>query len=122
MPCSATTVTQTHLYDGVKNSLRRISPDNDATRVSKYIPRALATTIPRPVLYYNYDVGESSDLIFGVSLVDYATSRGLADGEVPKIMRICIEEVDKRGLECEGIYRVSGRHAHVIEVRFASFS
>ena len=26
---------------------------------------------------------------------------------MPKIVRICIEEIDKRGLESEGIYRVS---------------
>jgi hypothetical protein len=37
--------------------------------------------------------------------VDYATAKGLPDGAVPKIIRICIEEIDKRGLESEGIYR-----------------
>ncbi|KAG6866016.1 hypothetical protein C0991_009424 [Blastosporella zonata] len=46
-------------------------------------------------------------------LVDYSTAKGLQDGEVPKIIRICIQEIDRRGLESEGIYRVSGRHAVV---------
>jgi RhoGAP domain len=55
-------------------------------------------------------------LIFGVSLVDYATARGLGEA-APKIVRICVQEVDQRGLGSEGIYRVSGRHAIVQEVR-----
>ena len=45
-------------------------------------------------------------MIFGVSLVDYTTSRGLPDGSIPKLVHICIEEVEKRGLNSEGIYRV----------------
>lgn len=46
-------------------------------------------------------------MIFGFSLQDYATARDLPEGEIPKIVRICIEEVDRRGLDSEGIYRVS---------------
>lgn len=71
------------------------------------IPRFLNGAAPKRVLYTNYYVGDCMDLIFGVGLVDYATSRGLSDGEVPKIVRICINEVDRRGLNSEGIYRVS---------------
>jgi len=37
--------------------------------------------------------------------VDYATAKGLPEGAVPKIIRICTEEIDRRGLESEGIYR-----------------
>lgn len=39
--------------------------------------------------------------------MDYATARGLGEGDVPKIVRICVQEVDQRGLDAEGIYRVS---------------
>jgi len=93
-----------------------------------------------PVLYQNYLMGDSKDLIFGTSLTDYAISRGLvigpgialglADGDrepdgrehdknfgprnglqwddqVPHIVKICVHEIDNRGLMCEGIYRVS---------------
>lgn len=84
----------------------KVSPEKDVYLVTTHIPRALASLIPKPILYYNYTVGECSDLIFGVSLVDYATSRGLGETEIPKIIRICIQEVDERGLESEGIYRV----------------
>jgi hypothetical protein len=70
-----------------------------------HIPRSLASAIPDPILYEHGQVGECNDLIFGFSLVDYATAKGLPEGAVPKIIRICIEEIDKRGLEIEGIYR-----------------
>ena len=48
-----------------------------------------------------------------MGLVDYANSRSLHEGEVPKIVRLCIAEIEKRGLNTEGIYRVSGRLANV---------
>jgi hypothetical protein len=43
----------------------------------------------------------------GISLVDYASARGLKDNAVPRIVEICIREVEARGLNAEGIYRVS---------------
>lgn len=75
--------------------------------VNAYISQSLASSIPPPVLYHNFHVGECRDLIFGFSLQDYATARDLPEGEIPKVVRICIEEVDRRGLNAEGIYRVS---------------
>lgn len=75
--------------------------------VNAYIGQSLALSIPIPILYHNFYVGECKDLIFGFSLQDYATARDLPEGEIPKIVRICIEEVDRRGLDAEGIYRVS---------------
>ena len=75
--------------------------------VRAYIGQSLASSIPSPILYHNFYVGECKDLIFGFSLQDYATARDLPEGEIPKIVRICIDEVDRRGLDTEGIYRVS---------------
>jgi len=46
-------------------------------------------------------------MLFGVSLVDYVSSRALKDGELPKIVALCIAEVEARGLKTEGIYRES---------------
>jgi len=85
----------------------RISPEKDVAKLKTQIPRSLASAIPDPILYEHGLVGECNDLIFGFSLVDYATAKGLSEGAVPKIIRICIEEIDKRGLESEGMYRVS---------------
>ncbi|KAF9478021.1 RhoGAP-domain-containing protein [Pholiota conissans] len=109
----ATSTTQTQLSSLMRSIIDRISPERDIAKLNMNIPRSLASAIPDPILYEHGQVGECNDLIFGFSLVDYATAKGLSDGAVPKIIRICIEEIDKRGLECEGIYRVSGRHAVV---------
>lgn len=95
----------------------KVSTELDMRGVNAYIAQSLASSIPAPILYHNFHVGECKDLIFGFSLQDYATARDLPEGEIPKIVRICIDEVDKRGLEAEGIYRVSGRVASVNELR-----
>lgn len=86
--------------------IEKISPEKDVSLLTSTIPRLLNLATPKPQYYQNYSVGECRDLIFGVSLVDYATAKGLADGEIPKIVRICIREIEQRGLEAEGIYRV----------------
>lgn len=88
----------------------KVSTERDMKGVNAYIAQSLAASIPIPILYYNFYVGECKDLIFGFSLQDYATARDLPEGEIPKIVKICIGEVEKRGLDAEGIYRVSSRH------------
>ncbi|RDB29694.1 Rho GTPase-activating protein 27 [Hypsizygus marmoreus] len=110
---SATTTTQTQLSSHLRSIVDMIYPEKDVAKLKAYIPRSLASAIPEPILYQHGSVGSCNDLIFGFSLVDYATAKGLQDGEIPKIIRICIQEIDRRGLESEGIYRVSGRHAIV---------
>lgn len=84
----------------------KIHPEQDTAVISNNIPKLLAAATPKPMYYQNYSVGECKDLIFGVSLVDYATTKGLAEGEIPRIVKLCIKEIDDRGLETEGIYRV----------------
>ena len=84
-----------------------ISADKDTLAVTSQTARSMALATPRPTSYYNYHVGECKDLIFGVSLVDYANAHGLPEGEIPRVVGLCIDELDKRGLETEGIYRVS---------------
>lgn len=123
----ATNVTQTQLSEHARSVIKKISPERDLSLAANQIPRSLASLVPKPILYYNYNVGECNDLIFGVSLVDYATSRGLSETEIPRIAQLCVDELNKRGLEAEGIYRVSGRHAvvqdlqHKIERNEAAF-
>ncbi len=97
----------TQLSSHLRSIIDRISPEKDVDKLKSQIPRSLASAIPDPILYEHGLVGECNDLIFGFSLVGYATAKGLPEGAVPKILRICIDEIDKRGLECEGIYRAS---------------
>jgi hypothetical protein len=66
--------------------------------------RALSFSIPPVTLYRNYNrPGPYSELIFGVPLVALETN----EDNVPKVMRMCIEEVEKRGLDIKNIYLVS---------------
>jgi hypothetical protein len=65
--------------------------------------RAISFSTPPLVLYRNYHPGGYSNLIFGVPLVDHGVNEDL----VPKVMRMCIDEVEKRGLNNDDIYWVS---------------
>jgi hypothetical protein len=65
--------------------------------------RALSFSIPPLTLYRNHRPGAYSDLIFGVPLVDVETD----EDNIPKVMKMCIEEVEKRGLNTKKIYSVS---------------
>ncbi|THH11784.1 hypothetical protein EW145_g435 [Phellinidium pouzarii] len=112
----ATNTTISHLATHAQNFLPLITSQKDLAFLSTARPRYVKQSIPKRSLYTNYYVGDCSDLVFGVGLVDYATSRGLQEGDTPKIIRSCIAEVEKRGLGSEGIYRVSGRHAVVHEM------
>lgn len=103
---SATHTTQAQLSTHARSVVDKISPQVDVSKLQAYIPRSLASAIPDRVLYESGHVGECNDLIFGFSLLDYAMAHNLQEGEAPKIVRICIKEIDERGLEAEGIYRV----------------
>ena len=68
--------TQTQLVSHQRAFVDRIAPAADVAALSARLP-SLAAAVPPPVLYYNYRVGECADLLFGVSLVDYATRAAL---------------------------------------------
>lgn len=121
------------MSSGLYNTVQTVSPLRDSYQLKQLTAKGLEVAKPKKVLYYNYFVGECKDLMFGVSLLDYASSRGLKERDMPKVVKICIKEVEERGLKLEGIYRVrlstsmnnnnanirkmSGRQATVVEVR-----
>ena len=78
--------------DGAEKSILRVS-----------FRRALRISIPPVTVYRNYHPGAPSDSIFGVPLVDVTTDQD----NIPKVIRMCIEEVEKRGLNTKKIYSVS---------------
>jgi len=92
----------------VRDCVASISPDKDTLAVTSQTARSIALATPKATLYFNHYVGECKDLIFGISLVDCAVSRGLQDGQIPKIVDISVAEIESRGMDAEGIYRVSG--------------
>ena len=83
----------------VKNAL----DGTDTSDLKAYFRHALSFSIPPLTLYRNYRPGGYSNLIFGVPLVDLRMN----EEKIPKVMRMCIEEVEKRGLHIENIYTVS---------------
>jgi hypothetical protein len=85
----------------VENVLARKDTSESVLRAS--FCRALSFSIPPPTFYRNYCPGAHSDLIFGAPLVDLVTNQD----NVSKVMRICIDEVEKRGLDTKSIYLVS---------------
>lgn len=102
----ATAATTTQLSNHARESITQISATKDTLAVTSQTTRSMALATPPQTLYQNYYVGECKDLIFGVSLVDYTTARGLPDGTWPRVVTLCVKEIENRGLECEGIYRV----------------
>jgi hypothetical protein len=109
----ATHTTQSQLYNHCQTAVDSISPEKDMLKHKPQFLRSLNMSIPEPTHYQHGGVGICKDLIFGFSLLDYATDKNLQDGQIPKVVQICIREVDRRGLEAEGIYRVSGRLAAI---------
>ena len=71
--------------------------------------QTLYFSTPPLTLYRNCRPGGYSNLIFGVPLVDLGTN----EENVPKVMRMCIEEVEKRGLNVDKIYSVRLLLRHV---------
>jgi len=67
--------------------------------------RALSFSIPPVTLYRNYHPDACPNLMFGIPLVGPTANQG----SVPRVMQICIEEVEKRGLNTNKIYSVSDR-------------
>jgi hypothetical protein len=90
----------------VQTVIETVSAENDSSVLSASLQRSPALSNPPPVFYKNCYVGECPDLVFGRKLVDYAATQG-SENVVPKILRVCIEEVNRRGLETVEIYKVS---------------
>ena len=67
--------------------------------------RTLSFSIPLPSLYRNHRPGVYSHLIFGVHLTDLETDD--LENNVPKVMKTCIEDLEKRALDTRGIHSVS---------------
>ena len=88
-----------------KTEVENVLDTTDTSDLRASFRRALSLSIPPLTLYRNCRPGGYSNLVFGVPLVDHATST--REGNVPKVMKMCMEEVEKRGLHIDGLYPVS---------------
>ncbi|KAH9017977.1 hypothetical protein EDB85DRAFT_2154825 [Lactarius pseudohatsudake] len=72
----------------------------DTSNLKASFRHTFSSSIPPPALYLNYRLGGHSNLVFGVLLRDCMT-----DGDcVPKVIRMCMKEVEERGLDTYEIY------------------
>lgn len=103
MACSKAFATHSDTAKRTGEEVKNALGGTDGSGLTVTFRRAVSLSTPPPTLYHNYRSGGYSKLIFGVPLVDLGTS----EGKVPKVMRICIEEIEKRGLNVNQIYTVS---------------
>jgi hypothetical protein len=85
----------------VEKSLAR----GDTSNLRASFRRALSFSIPPPSLYRNPRPGIYAHLIFGVPLADLETDD--LENNVPKVMKTCIEDLEKWALNTQGIHAVS---------------
>ncbi|KAL1775098.1 rho GTPase-activating protein 9 isoform X1 [Sigmodon hispidus] len=101
----------------IRLSSRRISSryaegTEQKNRVRNKLKRLIAK---RPTLQSLQERGLLRDQVFGCQLESLCQREG---DTVPSFVRLCVEAVDKKGLDVDGIYRVSGNLAVVQKLRF----
>ena len=101
--CSAARIKCSNLAMSARTGVENVFAGTDTSGLRASFGHALSLSIPPLTLYCNYRPEPYSDLIFGVPLPNPATSHE----SVPKVIRMCIEEVEKRGLDTRKIYSVS---------------
>ncbi|XP_032901247.1 rho GTPase-activating protein 12 isoform X2 [Amblyraja radiata] len=79
------------------------------TKLKKFLTR-------RPTLQAVRDKGYIKDQVFGCNLSSLCQREGTT---VPKFVTMCIDHVEKEGLNVDGLYRVSGNLAVIQKLRFA---
>uniref|UniRef100_UPI00398EAC5B rho GTPase-activating protein 12b isoform X3 n=1 Tax=Pristiophorus japonicus TaxID=55135 RepID=UPI00398EAC5B len=79
------------------------------TKLKKFLTR-------RPTLQAVRDKGYIKDQVFGCNLSSLCQREGTT---VPKFVMMCIDHVEKDGLNIDGLYRVSGNLAIIQKLRFA---
>ncbi|XP_055521065.1 rho GTPase-activating protein 12-like isoform X3 [Leucoraja erinacea] len=79
------------------------------TKLKKFLTR-------RPTLQAVRDKGYIKDQVFGCNLSSLCQREGTT---IPKFVTMCIDHVEKEGLNVDGLYRVSGNLAVIQKLRFA---
>uniref|UniRef100_A0A8C5SNQ9 Rho GTPase activating protein 27 n=1 Tax=Laticauda laticaudata TaxID=8630 RepID=A0A8C5SNQ9_LATLA len=88
------------------------SSDSDSHRIRNMLRKFL---LRRPSLQYLRDRGYIKDQVFGCALQDLCDRE---KSKVPHFVRQCIATVEKRGLDIDGLYRISGNLATIQNLRF----
>ncbi|XP_062972653.1 rho GTPase-activating protein 15 isoform X2 [Elgaria multicarinata webbii] len=89
-----------------------ISDTTDRNRVKSRLKKFITR---RPSLKTLQEKGIIKDQVFGSHLHRVCERDG---STVPQFVKICIKTIEKRGLDVDGIYRVSGNLATIQKLRF----
>ncbi|KAM8755996.1 rho GTPase-activating protein 9 isoform 4-T5 [Acanthopagrus schlegelii] len=101
--------------DDRRTSLPRSSSNLENTERKRVKTRLKKLILKRPPLQALQEKGLIKDQVFGCSL-EMLCERERST--VPRFVRLCTEAVEKRGLDTDGIYRVSGNLAVIQKLRF----
>jgi hypothetical protein len=107
MACSTASAKYNNLAMSTRVEAEKVlaGRDTSESNLLTSFRHVLSVSIPPVAFYCKYGPGAhwDSGLIFGEHLVDVETDQD----NVPEVMRLCMEEVEKRGLDTKGIYSVS---------------
>ncbi|XP_008406687.1 rho GTPase-activating protein 15 isoform X3 [Poecilia reticulata] len=101
--------------DDRRNSLPRSVSNLENTERKRVKTRLKKLILKRPPLQALQEKGLIKDQVFGCRL-EMLCERERST--VPRFVRLCTEAVEKRGLDTDGIYRVSGNLAVIQKLRF----
>ncbi|KAI8378026.1 uncharacterized protein BYT42DRAFT_365062 [Radiomyces spectabilis] len=97
-------------------TLSEADPEKDAQVYNQLLAKDQFAS-PPDVFYINHQAGKCKDLLFGISLTEYAQQY---ERSPPLIVTKCIEAIERLGgLEKEGIYRVSGKSSNLEKIKQA---
>ncbi|XP_029990029.1 rho GTPase-activating protein 9 isoform X5 [Sphaeramia orbicularis] len=101
--------------DERRTSLPRSSSNLENTERKRVKTRLKKLILKRPPLQALQEKGLIKDQVFGCRLEMLCERE---KSTVPRFVRLCTEAVERRGLDTDGIYRVSGNLAVIQKLRF----
>ncbi|XP_030585527.1 rho GTPase-activating protein 15 isoform X2 [Archocentrus centrarchus] len=101
--------------DDRRSSLPRSSSNLENTERKRVKTRLKKLILKRPPLQALQEKGLIKDQVFGCCLEMLCERE---KSPVPRFVRLCTEAVERRGLDTDGIYRVSGNLAVIQKLRF----
>lgn len=108
--CSTASKTYHDLAIDTRPGVEKALNGSDDSELKISFRRALSLSVPPVTLYRNYRSGGYSNLTFGLPLVDPTSNQY----DVPNVIRMCIAEVEKRGLKANKIYSVSRSRLEIV--------
>ncbi|XP_077429973.1 rho GTPase-activating protein 9 isoform X2 [Vanacampus margaritifer] len=101
--------------DDRRTSLPRSASNLENTEKKRVKTRLKKLILKRPPLQALQEKGLIKDQVFGCRLEMLCERE---KSTVPRFVRLCVETVEKRGLDTDGIYRVSGNLAVIQKLRY----